>query len=125
MKELEPYINKAEEIFTITSSSLYSYQGDLDKDEIECVFESICTKKSKNFNCNKLTSPNFITGLGADILSYRIYKKLECSSFILYHKNTDVDTMSSRPVLELAEKLALSPSQQYSKAAVPANNLYM
>ncbi|XP_045467443.1 uncharacterized protein LOC123675921 [Harmonia axyridis] len=122
---LENHLMRAKEIYTITSSSLYSYQGDLNRDEVECLFKSICTKNSKNFDCDRLSSPNFITGLGADISSYCVYKRMQCSSFILYHKNTDIDTMSSSPVLELTKKLTLSPSHHRSKMTVPLSNLYM
>ncbi|XP_044756632.1 uncharacterized protein LOC123315125 [Coccinella septempunctata] len=124
IKSIENYIVKAKQIITITSRALSAYEGELDREAVECLFKCLSTNKL-TFDCDRLKSPNFITGLGGDVLSYCIYKKLQCSSFVLYHKNFDVDTLSSKPVLELAEKLGLSPSQHYLKTELPKNNLYM
>ncbi|KAL3276660.1 hypothetical protein HHI36_012030 [Cryptolaemus montrouzieri] len=48
---LKSWIEKAKQIFTITSSSFSSYQGEWSRDHSECVVKSLHTKNSINFNC--------------------------------------------------------------------------
>ncbi|KAK9881948.1 hypothetical protein WA026_018142 [Henosepilachna vigintioctopunctata] len=126
VEALEPFLKKIKQIYTITSSTLMSYcEKSKKKENLECFVESLSTKNSYNFGVRKLIAPNLISGLGSNIFSYCIYNNLICSSFIFYLNNTPPDSINSKPIIELAKNMCLSPNSFSTRMTAPIHNLYM
>lgn len=126
MEAIGDWILKSRETFVLTSAPVAHYQGttstELDNN-IYCLSygSNKCAKKYR-----KLNSPNLVTGFGADAFSYCIHNKKNCSLFIGYMHYVPIDTLSSKPFMELLHLMNIGKMSPFKlNQPVATHNLYM
>lgn len=91
-----------------------------------CIIKSLSSKKEKDGLYSRLEVPNLITSLSASILSYSIHKGLTCSLYIGFLEDAPLDSLNTRPILDLLYNLGIKSIKNYVlEDKLPLNNLYM
>ncbi|XP_055638939.1 uncharacterized protein LOC129776972 [Toxorhynchites rutilus septentrionalis] len=73
----------------------------------------------------ELEAPNVITGISAGVLCYRKFKQLEASVYACYMDSPILDSVSTKPVLELMKSLSIDCDNSYSLKNRISSNLYL
>lgn len=74
---------------------------------------------------NRLESPNLVSGLGAGIMSFCVYKNKACALFVAYICSAPLDSVTARPIIELLSKLNIYKGEYKIGVDTPSSNLYM
>ncbi|XP_049820518.1 uncharacterized protein LOC109599619 [Aethina tumida] len=122
---LKDYILKAKFLYSMTSKAIVSYENPDLTNRSDTLIKCLSTNEANTYGYTKLESPNIITGLGANILSYSVHTNLQCSLFNAYMDNSPLDSRNSTPILNLIGKLGFTVLPCDLKMNAPAHNLYM
>ncbi|XP_055849921.1 uncharacterized protein LOC129914613 [Episyrphus balteatus] len=121
---LLPFCNLAKNVVTLTIQPKVEYKSeDISrfKDEITIVL----AVKSDLKTIEKLEAPNFIVGATAGIFSYRDIKNLPVDSYIAYTDKSDLDTLSTAPILKLLRQIGIKCPENYIPKRRDQSHLYM
>jgi hypothetical protein len=116
---LEPWISKAENCIIVSLQSLSDYKAE--EVQESCIIRSI---NSKLNDIAALEAPNFITGVGAGVGSFRKILSLPFSCYIAYIDLYDV--ISLKTILALLKRLQLPHDETVTLRSLQhKSNLYM
>ncbi|KAF2898863.1 hypothetical protein ILUMI_07321 [Ignelater luminosus] len=125
-EELIPWLNAASNIYVLTSSTLTSLQNSNLNETSPCIIKFLSSKKEKSELYSRLEVPNLVTNLSASILSYSIHKGLTCSLYVGFLEDAPLDSLNTRPLLDLLCNLGINSIKGYVlEDKLPLNNLYM
>ncbi|XP_060526397.1 uncharacterized protein LOC132702018 [Cylas formicarius] len=122
----EKWIAKASKIYSVTSSSIVLYQNDEIFPKPETLVRCLTNNGKVPFDfCEKLEAPNLITGLGAGVLSYCVYKSIKCSLFVIYMDNSPLDSINSKYFVNLMSKMGFVLKNSLLTISTGSSNLYI
>ena len=126
MQKLVPLINISEHVYGITSAPVTKYQGAADLTDIACTIRTLHNAHKPEINYPILPVPNMVTGITANLLSYCVHTNRECQIFVGFFDAAPVDSINSRPFLELFKKMGVQSDKTFLLTMqAPSNNLYM
>lgn len=125
VEELSQWINISKEIYVLTSTSLAFYQGA--NNDIDNIYFLSTKKNEKLLNgYKKLNAPNLVTGFGTAIFSYCSHIKKDCTLFNSYVSYVPIDTLSSKPFIDLLQFLHIGNLLPFKiNKSAATHNLYM
>lgn len=116
---LMPWINLSKVVYAMTTSPLATYQNKSDSN-------MLMLSTDGNTCYPTLQVPNLVTGVTAGVFSYAKHVGKSCSLFIGYIDNTPLDSVNSKPFVELLRKIDLPPVREcVLQDRLPEHNLYM
>nr|XP_023025780.1 uncharacterized protein LOC111513786 [Leptinotarsa decemlineata] len=112
VEAFENWIKIAKHIYAVTSDSIYNYQnGDL-YEKPSALLRMLSNDPEEKIHCGQLETPNLVTGLGANVLSYCIHTELKCTLFIAYVDNSPLDSANIGVLLDLFTRLDIPVSKK-------------
>lgn len=126
IQSLRPFIDKAKNVYGITSSPIALYQSNDAPEDFTCFVRCLSTGGDYKYIFPKLQIPNLITGITANLMSYCIHNNRGCQLFIGYVEQAPLDSINSEPFLRLFGEIGLEIKSHYNMILqAPSNNLYM
>ncbi|KAJ3665464.1 hypothetical protein Zmor_000958 [Zophobas morio] len=125
IEELSQWLRKAKNIYAVVSEPISAYQNLNLSEKPETLIRKLSTDTADTFNCEKLESPNLVSGLGAGVVSYCIHSGLKSTLFVVYMDNSPLDSINTSPVVQLMKSLNLSVKAAASNLNPAASNLYL
>lgn len=119
-EKLNPWISVAEDVIGLTIQPQVFFKGDVI--ETECLFRGI---NSNLESVKELEEPNIVTGVCAGVVSWRKFKNLSSSCYIIYMRSPIFDSISAEPILKLLKHLGIPCDNSYSCRYEPDSSLYM
>ncbi|KAK9758742.1 hypothetical protein QE152_g644 [Popillia japonica] len=108
IQSLRPFIDKAKNVYGITSSPIALYQSNDAPEDFTCFVRCLST------------------GITANLMSYCIHNNRGCQLFIGYVEQAPLDSINSEPFLRLFGEIGLEIKSHYNMILqAPSNNLYM
>lgn len=116
----------AKNIYAFTSEPISAYQNVNLNEKPETLIRVVRTKSELDkTNYAKLESPNLVSGLGADVLSFCSHRGLDSILFVIYMDNSPLDSLNTRPVVDLFKSLKLPVQLTLDNLNSVSSNLYL
>lgn len=116
----------AKNIYALTSEPISAYQNVDLNDKPETLIRVVHTKGGLDkVNYTKLESPNLVSGLGADVLSFCSQRGFNSILFVIYMDNSPLDSLNTRSVVNLFKSLKLPVQLTLNNLNSVSNNLYL
>ncbi|XP_044258416.1 uncharacterized protein LOC123007277 [Tribolium madens] len=125
IEELVEWLRKAAHIYALTSESAASYQNLQMIEKPETLIRKLSTESNCFPNYKKLESPNLVSGLGADVLSFSIHTGLKSTLFVVYMDNSPLDSINTSPIIQLIKLLDLNVNLSSTNLNPVPSNLYL
>ncbi|KYB29278.1 uncharacterized protein PSMG1 [Tribolium castaneum] len=125
IEELVLWLRKAAHIYGLTSESAASYQNLQMSEKPETLIRKLSTEINLFPNYKKLESPNLVSGLGADILSFCIHTGLKATLFVVYMDSSPLDSINTTPIIQLIKLLDLDVNMSCTNLNPVPSNLYL
>lgn len=125
IQELVEWINKASKIYAVTSESVATYQSLEMLEKPETLIRKLSTETNSFGNYTKLESPNLISGLGADVLSFCIQLGLRSTLFVVYRDCSPFDSINTNPIIQLMKVLGLNVKLNLKNLNPITTNMYL
>ncbi|XP_053693158.1 uncharacterized protein LOC128741390 [Sabethes cyaneus] len=123
-EKLIPWLSSAQRVIAISFQPSVMHKGtSADDKEKACFIRSLNGQLSE---IRELEAPNVITGLSAGALSYRKFTGQQmASAYVCFLDSSILDSVSSKPVLQLLKLLSVECDIDYQLKFVEGSNLYL
>lgn len=122
VEAIKPFIEKARNVIILSFYSQSQYRGNSVRRSDETFIKALNSRFESIAN---LEEPNFISGLGAGVATWRLFSNLSFEIYTIHLCSPILDASTVQPILKLLENLNLPVDQNYSYSHINDNSLYI
>lgn len=123
---LRAWIEQAANVISFVALRIIDYQTRFTSDNPAFLLRMLQTPNQvTKFKVGRLEQPNIIPGKSAGLLSYRLFRDMPATIFILYLQQMEMDSTTSEPILALLNLSNISSKKFIGGLPKPESNLYL